>query len=108
MPLDYPDIFSATLGLSESWQVTDVQFTAEEKRLDITLAYTAEGAVYCPLCGMPNSISHSADETWYHSDFFCHATYLHTRVPFFQCCSLQSVERPWSRAGSKFSQESLC
>lgn len=104
--MDYPDIFAATLGLYEPWLITNVSFAAEENRLDITILYPLADSLKCPLCGSENKISYISEEVWFHSDFFRHATYLHTKVPFFHCCKVQSVERPWSRPGSRFSQTS--
>lgn len=99
-----PDVFSATLGLSDYWKITDVSFAPAEKRIDITVAFTQAENIRCPICGTLNNICHTVDETWFHSDFFSHATYLHTQTPYIQCCELLPVERPWSRKGSKFSQ----
>lgn len=101
--MELPDIFSSTLGLSPPWEITGVHFAPTEKRLDITVAFTVVESITCPLCGEVRKMCYSVDEVWFHSDFFCHATYLHTQVPFIQCCELVPVERPWSREGSRFS-----
>ena len=101
--MDFPDIFSATLGLTPPWQVTDVSFDSTGKRLDITVSFAVLDSIQCPLCGTFNKMAHTSDEVWFHGDFFCHATYLHTEVPYIHCCELISVERPWSREGSRFS-----
>jgi hypothetical protein len=101
--MEFPDIFSSTLGLSPPWQITDVSFALQGKRMDITVSFGTLDAIQCPLCGAIRQMSHAVDEVWFHGDFFCHATYLHTQVPYIQCCELIPVERPWSRGGSKFS-----
>ena len=98
----FPDIFAATLGLSQLWEITDVSFSTAEKRMDITVTYPSIDSIICPICGAVNKMCYTAEEVWFHGDFFKHATYLHTQVPYFQCCELLSVERPWSRLGSKF------
>ena len=102
--MTFPDIFAATLGLSQPWQITDVSFSNGEKRMDITVAYPATETIICPICGTANKMCYAAEEVWFHKDFFKHVTYLHTQVPHIQCCGLLSVERPWSRVGSKFYQ----
>jgi len=102
--MDQPAIFSATLGLSHPWQITAVSFSKEEKRLDITVDFSQGGAFTCPTCGKEVKICEAEKETWFHSDFFRYATYLHARVPQIECscCGMCKVERPWSREGSKF------
>ena len=102
--MDQPAIFSATLGLSHPWKVIAVSFTKEENRLDITVDY-AHGSVFtCPQCGSDGKTCYSETETWYHDDFLRYATYLHARVPRIECCcGISTVDRPWSRPGSKFS-----
>ncbi len=101
--MEFPEIFSATLGLSPPWEVTDISYSTTEKRMDITISFTTVESIQCPLCGSFKSMCHAVDEVWYHNNFFCHTTYLHTQVPYIQCCELIPVERPWSRAGSRFS-----
>jgi hypothetical protein len=101
--MELPDIFSSTLGLSSPWQITDVSFALQGNRMDITISFSELEAIQCPLCGAIKNMSHAVEEVWFHSDFFCHPTFLHTQVPYIQCCELVPVERPWSRDGSKFS-----
>ena len=103
-PVEHPEIFSATLGLSDPWQITHVTLSREEKRLDITVDYAHDGTFPCPRCGKKVKTCKVENETWFHDNFFRFATYLHARVPYIECCcGLCPVERPWSRAGSKFS-----
>jgi transposase len=100
--LALPDIFASTLGLSAPWQIINVSFAPNEKRIDITVAFMPQGSVSCPHCGSTNSLCKAVEETWFHEDFFSYATYLHTKIPLIHCCDHASVDRPWSRPGSKF------
>jgi hypothetical protein len=103
--MDQLTIFSATLGLSLPWQVTSVSFDSESNRLDICVEYTQGSPLVCPLCGAQGASCSETRETWYHKDFLRYGTYLHARVPQVDCCSgLVPLERPWCRAGSKFSR----
>jgi len=101
-------IFSATLGLSPPWQVTSASFATGSNRLDIGIEYGRGSALDCPLCGGKGTSfpAETAEETWYHDDFLRYVTYLHARVPLMACCcgGRFHLERPWSRAGSKFSR----
>lgn len=99
-------IFSATLGLFPPWQVTSASFARESNRLDIHVEYAHPAGHDCPHCGGRGTccLAETVQETWYHEDFFRYATYLHARVPLLAChCGgTFQLERPWSRAGSKF------
>jgi len=101
--MELPAIISSTLGLSLPWQITEVSFTKEEKRLDIRVDFLDNNFLPCPSCGTSGVPCQKKTETWYHEDFFRYATYLHAHVPHIECCgSIIPVERPWSREGSRF------
>ena len=101
--MDLPHLISSTLGISPPWQISDVNFCSDGRRLDITVDYDAGVDQVCPRCGAHAAHCDAVTETWFHRDFFRHATYLHTRVPQLSCCGhSHPLERPWTRPGSKF------
>ena len=102
--MEQHSLFSATLGLYHPWKISTILFSKEEKRLDITIDFTHDESFVCPVCGKIVELCDVADETWHHNNFFRFATYLHARVPQMNCscCGISIVERPWSRAGSRF------
>jgi transposase len=105
--MENPAIFSATLGLAYPWQVTAVAFARDENRLEITVDFDHGNHFTCPCCGTAALAPCGWEtETWHHADFFRYSTYLNARVPRVECpCGkVLPVERPWSRAGSRFSR----
>jgi len=104
--MEHAEIFSATLGIFHPWQVTAVEIHGDGKQLKITVDFANDGNFCCPMCGTNMKCCGSTHETWHHSDFFRHETHLIARVPQINCatCGVQPVERPWSRAGSRFLQ----
>lgn len=101
--MDMPAMVSATLGLSPPWHVSNVTIADDGQRIDITVSYDVDSRKVCPRCGAVGVTCDADAETWYHHDFFRHATYLHTRVPRIACCGrVHTVELPWARPGSKF------
>jgi transposase len=72
-------IFSLALGVELPWVVESVAFDADQRRLDIHLAFKrgsrfeVEGAA-CP-------VHDTVEKTWRHLNFFQHECYLHARVP---------------------------
>jgi len=103
--MDYPAIFSATLGLYHPWHIVSVSFGREDRRMDIRLDVFLGNLFTCPCCGKPTPPCGFEEETWFHEDFFGYATYLNARVPQLQCTTgILTADRPWSRAGSRFSR----
>lgn len=103
--MDYPAIFSATLGLYHPWHIVSVTFAREERRMDIRLDVFVGNLFTCPYCGNQNAPRYLEEEVWFHDDFFGYATYLNAGVPRVECCNGEvAIERPWCRAGSRFAR----
>jgi transposase len=92
------------LGLVPPWMVDEVQFTAEEKRLDLHVNFPRGSRFPCPVCGQDCPVYDTQEKVWRHLDFFQHAAYLHARVPRVQCPEhgVHLVPVPWAREGSGF------
>jgi transposase len=99
------DLFQQALGLKEPWEVAEVGFDAEQRRLDLRIDFP-KGAVFaCPECGRVGLKAHDTDEkTWRHLDFFQHQAYLTARVPRVECPEhgVRQVALPWARPRSGF------
>lgn len=92
------------LGLPEPWRVVKDEFSAEERRLDITIDFEPGSTFPCPNCGAERKAYDSEMRTWRHLNFFQHDTYLHARVPRVACsqCGIKTVDVPWARQRSGF------
>jgi transposase len=93
------------LGLPEPWKVVKDEFSAKERRLDITIDFERGSIFHCPDCGAESKAYDSEMKTWRHLNFFQHDTYLHARVPRVACsqgCGIKTVEVPWARQRSGF------
>jgi transposase len=107
LEFDMPDVdlFRRALGLEKPWEVVDVGFDAEQKRLDLRLDF-AKGAKFpCPECGREGCSVHDTEQhTWRHMNFFEHEAYLHARVPRVKCPEhgVKQVQVPWARSRSDF------
>jgi transposase len=97
-------LFTLALGLIPPWAVDEVQFTAEEKRLDLHVNFPKGSRFPCPVCGQDCPVYDTQEKVWRHLDFFQHAAYLHARVPRVQCPEhgVHLVPVPWAREGSGF------
>jgi len=100
------DIFEAALGLPSPWEVAGLEFSAEGKRLDITIDFPRGSTFPCPDCCADGAKAYDTqEEVWRHLDFFQYATYLHARVPRVDCpkgCGIKKITVPWARPGTSF------
>lgn len=112
------DIFSAGLGLTEPWYVSDVQLIpvkeSHELELHISVNFKRgasfnilddDGNVLCDADGQPLELkaTDTVERTWRHLNFFQYKTFLHARVPKVHWngkCPQVSV--PWARKHSGF------
>ena len=102
--MEQAKLFAAALGLTAPWSVSDIRFSATDKRLDISLDFARGSTFACPECGASSKAYDTRDETWRHLDFFQHAAYLRARVPRVDCaqCGVKKIAVPWARADSGF------
>jgi transposase len=99
------ELFRVALGLDAPWQVTKVEFSEKEGRLQLWLDFPAGSTFRCPVCAKAGCGAYDSEErTWRHLNFFQHQTLLHARQPRIQCPEhgVKTVEVPWARPGSGF------
>jgi transposase len=92
------------LGLDASWRVDQVDFSLEEKKVEIRLSHVA-GPLVCPECG---AICPQADlapqREWRHLDTMQFQTILRAQVPRAKCaaCGVKTIAVPWADKHSRF------
>jgi transposase len=99
------DLFQQALGLERPWVVRKVEFSAEERRLDLHVDFERGGRFECPECSRGDCTAYDTTEkTWRHLNFFQHQAFLHARLPRVECPEhgVKQVEVPWARRGSGF------
>jgi transposase len=99
------DLFQRALGLTEPWQVVDVEFDAGGRRLDLRIDFPKGSRFACPECERQGLKVHDTEEkTWRHLDFFQHEAYLTARVPRVRCPehNVRQVQLPWARERAGF------
>jgi transposase len=95
-------LFTAALGLSESWRVTRSELDIERAQLDLYLGCKRGARFACPAkdCAHGSCPVHdSVEKTWRHLDFFQHKAFLHARLPRVRCPEHggRQVSVPWAR-----------
>lgn len=105
-------LFTQSLGISEPWYVSSVEFSREQKRLDIQLEYGSYAKFPCPRCGGINTdIYDRQDHTWRHVNYFEHQAHIHAKVPRVWChdCTVDNsgvylTDVPWARKSGHFTK----
>lgn len=102
--MDEKTVFGLALGLPGTpWQVSEVQFDLEKRRLDIHLDFPAGSRFIHPKTGKPAAIYDTLERTWRHLNFFQFECYVHAFVPRVDDESgVNLVDVPWARPQSGF------
>jgi len=99
-------LFGIALGITPPWEVEEIEFSKENKRLDIKIGFQRGASFPCPVCGSPAPAYDTTEKTWRHLNFFQYEAHLIARVPRVKCpnadCGIKQVSVPWARAGSGF------
>jgi transposase len=102
--LEVNQLFTMALGLTPPWTVTELTFSADDKRLDVKLDFARGSLFPCPTCGIESPVHDTEKQTWRHLNFFQHLAYLHARQPRTKCKQhgVKTVPVPWARPGANF------
>lgn len=99
-----PHIFSAILGLSSYWRISDLKLADQERQLEITVDVCAGTTFPCPVCGARSEVVSEREERWLHENFFNLRTCITAVLPLVRCerCGVNRVRAPWEQPGSQF------
>lgn len=96
--------YGRLLGLDTPWEVTRVNLSTTNKRVDIFVDYK-ESIGPCPECGVDSPLhDHSPGRVWRHLDTMQFATYLNCDPPRI-CCrqhGTKTLQLPWAQKHSRF------
>lgn len=99
-------LFAVALGINPPWEVEGIEFSKDNKRLDIKIGFRRGATFPCPVCGTAAPVHDTSEKSWRHLDFFQFKAYLTARVPRVKCLDadhgVKQVPVPWARAGSGF------
>lgn len=74
-------LFAVGHGITPPWEVVGVDFSQENKRLDIRINFPKGAQFACLVCGAEIPVYDTTEKTWRHLNFFQHEAYLTVRVP---------------------------
>lgn len=101
-------LFELALNIQDPWYIKDIQFSAENKRLDIHIDFH-KGTVFHYESPQENikgdfKAYDTVDKQWRHLNFFEHECYLHARIPRLDITSTvkRLIDPPWSGLSNGF------
>jgi len=101
-------LFELALNIKDPWFIKDIQFSAEQKRLDIHIDFR-KGALFHYESKEDNINgdfkAYDTDEKkWRHLNFFEHECFLHARVPRLDIApnTKRLIDPPWAGLGNGF------
>lgn len=97
--------YSQLLGLDFSWQVSSVNLSLEEQRVEVRLEHRRGEPVCCPDCGEQRPLKdHAPERTWRHLDTMQFETVLVARTPRTDCpdCGVKTISVPWASPHGRF------
>jgi transposase len=96
--------YRVLLGLDANWRVEQVDFSLEEKKVEIRLSHIG-GSLCCPECGASCPQADLAPERqWRHLDTMQFQTVICARIPRSKCpqCGVKTIAVPWADKHSRF------
>lgn len=99
------ELYRQLLGLESPWDVSRVQLSVEEGRVDVWSGHPRGARWSCPECDrdLP-TYDHAEERAWRHLDSLQFLTYLHARPPRVNCPDhgVRQVRLPWAEPMSRF------
>ncbi len=101
-------LFELALNIQQPWYIKDIQFSIENKRLDIHIDFH-KGSVFHYESEKENikgdfKVYDTELKQWRHLNFFEHECYLHARVPRLDISenTKRLIDPPWAGLGNGF------
>jgi transposase len=105
--MEINELFRVALGLEAPWQVTKVEFSEADGKLQLWLDFPAGSTFPCPVCAKSGCGAYNTEaRTSRHLNFFQHQTLLHARQPASSVRNTAS--RPWRCLGRAPEAASRC
>ena len=111
-PMTENEIFTRALSLGSGWQVYDVAFHPEDKKLRIYVQTVRGSRHSCGTCGKADCrvYDHGEEREWRHINFFQYQAVIVGKPPRVRCevCNKpKTAELSWARERSGFSLRSF-
>ncbi|MDA8284069.1 MAG: ISL3 family transposase [Actinomycetota bacterium] len=99
------ELYRYLLGLESPWEVSRVELSVTEGRVDAWAAHPKGARFSCPECDCSLTVyDHVGERIWRHLDSCQFLTFLHARAPRVECPThgVRQVALPWAEPLSRF------
>ncbi len=99
------ELYGHLLGLLEPWEVSRVELSVQDQRVDVWAAHPKRTRFACPECAASLPVyDHSEERAWRHLDSCGFLTYLHAKPPRVRCAThgVRQVRLPWAEPMARF------
>jgi len=103
--INHEKLFTAALQLQDPLYVEKVEFSEQDRELNIHISFHKGSKFKCSECGVENlSVHDTVDKVWRHLNFFQYKAFIHFRTPRTICPEhgVRMVQLPWAAPGSGF------
>jgi transposase len=99
------ELYRHLLGLEAPWDVSRVELSGDDGRIDVWVDHPKRTRFACPECDTELPVyDHGAEREWRHLDSCQFLTYLHARPPRVSCAEhgVLQVRLPWAEPMARF------
>ncbi len=99
------ELYRHLLGLLPAWEVSRIEMSVDDKRVDVWAEHPKRTRFTCPECDRELPVyDHGEERSWRHLDSCAFLTYLHARPPRVECPThgVRQVALPWAEPMSRF------
>lgn len=99
------ELYRHLLGLESPWEVSKVELSVAEQRVDVWAGHPRGVRFQCPECTRELAVyDHAEERAWRHLDGCQFLTYLHARPPRVDCPEhgVRQARLPWAEPMSRF------
>jgi transposase len=99
------ELYRHLLGLESPWEVSRVELSVAEERVDVWAGHPRGARWRCPECDVElPTYDHAEERAWRHLDSLQFLTFLHARPPRVNCPDhgVRQVRLPWAEPMSRF------
>lgn len=98
------ELYAAILGVSDPWDVVDVELVTAEKTVNVFVAYRSDRSVRCPICEAEVRRYDTKARRWRHLDTMQFKTFLVAEVPRVECINdgVHQIQVPWAEPNARF------
>ena len=97
-------LYTQILGITNPWNIVSVDMLHEQQQIQITIHYSDQDCLHCPVCKAKADLYDTKTRRWRHLDTCQFLTILEAEVPRVNCSEhgVKQLHVPWAEKGSRY------